>query len=99
MLRTQAMLAPENIPEHLVQTRQICAKVATLKEQHNAKYVFGPQPTALDAHMLVFLRRIKDSGFDEHVPQTLREWSEELSKEEIWMTVVPGRKTLPPYVR
>lgn len=93
----QANQTPEFLAEAQDRTRQVTKKIADLKEQSNGEYIFGPQPTALDAHVLTFLRRIIDTGNDDLIPKSMLDWAEAFSKGDLWKEVVPGITTLPPY--
>lgn len=93
----QDNLTPEYREEHQARTREVCKKIAILREKSKSEYIFGSQPTALDAHMLVFLRRVIDVGQKDLLPTTLQDWAEAFSQGDLWKEVVPGVTTLPPY--
>lgn len=62
-------------------------------------YIFGPKPTALDAHALTFLRRLNDVKRNSLVPEVLAQWAEKFSKGDIWPTIAVNKgSTLPPWV-
>lgn len=72
---------------------------ANLLVSERAGYIYGPTPTALDAHVLVLLGRIQDTNRDYLLPQILVAWINEFRKGEIWKSVVMlgDASTLPPH--
>ncbi|KAI1209015.1 uncharacterized protein F4807DRAFT_107105 [Annulohypoxylon truncatum] len=82
-------------------TRAFCAKIVALMEKRPEQkdkftYIFGPEPTVLDAHVVVFLGRLYDKGRLDLLPPTLVRWHEQLRKTDMWKRAVPAGTTLPP---
>jgi hypothetical protein len=53
-------------------------------------------PTALDAHLVVFIARLLDVGHGHIVPASLMEYIERVKKGSEWAEVMQGRQTIPP---
>lgn len=97
-------MTQETLEEAISHTKEFLPKVQSLREKNgtntNDAYIFGPAPTVLDAHVLVFLCRLCDVRREELVPPPLLEWVEHFREGAAWkevMEVVPGGTTLPPY--
>lgn len=98
------MMTTETLDDAIARTRKFLPKVQSLLEKNSNGtkdvYIFGPNPTVLDAHVLVFLCRLCDIRRTELIPATLLEWVEHFRTGEAWkavMSVVPGGTTLPTY--
>lgn len=97
-------MTTETLDEATDLTKKFLPKVQALMEKHNDgtsknAYIFGQQPTVLDAHVLVFLCRLYDLGKTDLIPDELLKWVEGFRQGEVWkklMENVPGGKTLPP---
>lgn len=54
----------------------------------------GQEPTALDAHTIVFVERMRDVGRLGLVPERLDAWSKKATVQEAWASVMDGRRTM-----
>lgn len=62
----------------------------------DGEWLFGlEQASALDAHLVPFIARMRDVGRYEIVPSSLQKYAEEAQKTEEWKTVMQGRSTVP----
>ncbi|KAI0833932.1 hypothetical protein F5Y06DRAFT_280223 [Hypoxylon sp. FL0890] len=82
-------------------TRKFCAKILALMEKRPEEkdkftYIFGPEPTVLDAHAVVFFGRVYDKERLDLLPPTLVKWHEDIRKTDLWKRAVPNGTTLPP---
>jgi hypothetical protein len=50
-------------------------------------------PTALDAHLVVFIRRMCDVGRDALIPEALRSYAERATLTPEWAKVMEGRRS------
>ena len=58
-------------------------------------WLFGlGHPTALDAHLVVFIARLKDVGRHDIVPEKLMAYAERAWASESYKAVMQGRKTM-----
>ncbi|KAI2473607.1 hypothetical protein F4781DRAFT_419384 [Annulohypoxylon bovei var. microspora] len=90
-----------DLAENEARTRSFCAKIVALiekrpEEKDKFTYIFGPEPTVLDAHVMVFLGRVYEKGRLYLLPPTLVQWHEALRKTDMWKRAVPAGMTLPP---
>lgn len=61
----------------------------------NRPWLFGLQePTALDAHTIVFVELMRDVGRLGLVPEKLDAWSKKATEQEAWVNVMDGRRTM-----
>ena len=60
------------------------------------RWMFGPKPTALDAHLVVFLARMTDVGREYLIPSELREYGAWAWQQPEWVTMMDGRRTMVP---
>jgi hypothetical protein len=51
------------------------------------------QPTALDAHLVVFIQRMCDVGREALIPESLRSYAEKATQTPEWTKVMEGRKS------
>ena len=55
-------------------------------------YIFGTNaPTALDAHLVVFIKRMRDVDRAELIPEGMGAWADKLMETEEWKGVMDGR--------
>ncbi|OTA86718.1 hypothetical protein M434DRAFT_15737 [Hypoxylon sp. CO27-5] len=82
-------------------TRNFCAKILALMEKRPEEkdrftYIFGPEPTVLDAHAVVFFGRVYEKERFDLLPSTLVKWHEHIRNTDLWKRAVPDGTTLPP---
>jgi hypothetical protein len=53
-----------------------------------------PQPSALDAHLVVFIARMHDVGRKDIVPETLDRYADAAMAQDEWKHMMQGRKTV-----
>lgn len=95
-------MTTETLDEAIAATKKFLPRVQTLLDKAGNStsdgYLFGPKPTVLDAHVLVFLCRLSDVKRTELIPKPLLEWVEHFRNGAAWkevMSTVPGGMTLP----
>ena len=57
-------------------------------------WVFGASPTALDAHLVVFIARMIDVGRDYLIPTRLQDYGAWAMQKPEWIEMMGGRKTM-----
>ncbi len=57
-------------------------------------WIFGPTPTALDAHLVVFIARLTDVGRDHLIPAKLKDYCAWAMQKPEWVAMMNGRKTM-----
>ncbi|KAI0168079.1 hypothetical protein BJ166DRAFT_521413 [Pestalotiopsis sp. NC0098] len=99
----QKLLTLNDLYEHETRTRNICSKISNLKREcqgltsHPNAYIFGDTPTVLDGHVLPFFCRLVDGKRSDLIESHLLDWLEQFKKSNLWVEVMPGGTTLPPY--
>lgn len=64
-------------------------------ENSGSNWLFGlPQPSALDAHLVVFIARMMDVGKKDVIPEALAKYAEVAMEKSEWKDVMQGRRTL-----
>jgi hypothetical protein len=53
-----------------------------------------PQPSALDAHLVVFIARMRDVGRKDIVPEALDRYADVAMARDEWKNMMQGRKTV-----
>ena len=74
-LLNEQKILPTRVAQAEDQTRIFLAKIDQIKKARGEKaYIHGPKPTALDAHVLVFLCRLEDKKRMDLIPESLHEY-------------------------
>jgi hypothetical protein len=90
-------LKRENAERAIVQSAQLLGEVDGLLQASRSGWVLdAPHPTALDAHLVVFVARLKDAGRGELVPARVMEYADRAMNASAWKAVMQGRQTIPP---
>ena len=90
-------LTDDEVAKNKEYTKQTVAQLEDLLSKSDTGYFFGlPQPSALDAHVVVFIARMFDRGRGDVIPESLKSYAEEAFKGAAWNDVMQGRGTLPP---
>ena len=50
-------------------------------------------PTALDAHLVVFIWRMRDVGRDDLIPERLGRYADAATQTRVWEELMQGRRT------
>ncbi|KAI1614873.1 hypothetical protein EDD37DRAFT_404837 [Exophiala viscosa] len=61
------------------------------------QWIYGSQPTALDAHLVVFMARMSDVGRDQLIPEKLKQYGAWAMQSPEWIKMMDGRKTMIPH--
>jgi hypothetical protein len=95
-------MEPEVIKEMEHRTKVILNRLAdTLPENTHGSgagpWMFGLQePSALDAHTIIFVERMRDVDRMGLVPEKLDAWSQKATEQEAWRNMMDGRRTMAP---
>lgn len=67
----------------------------TATDRESGPWLFGlSQPTALDAHLVVFIARMRDVGRDDLISERLNQYADFAMGLPEWKSVLQGRKTM-----
>ena len=87
-------LAPEYVQSMVEQASQLMEDMQSYLPDH-ARWLFGlSEPSALDAHLITFIARMRDVGRDEIIPARLQAYAEAAQKTPEWNSVVVGGTTM-----
>jgi hypothetical protein len=90
-------LKQESAERAIIQSAQLLGEVDELLQASRSGWVLDtPHPTALDAHLIVFVARLKDAGRGELVPARVGEYADGAMDTSAWKDMMQGRQTIPP---
>jgi hypothetical protein len=81
----------------IAQSAQFLGEVEELLHASHSGWVLDtPHPTALDAHLIVFVARLSDAGRGELLPARVLGYADKAMKTSAWKGMMQGRQTIPP---
>jgi hypothetical protein len=90
-------LRRESAERAIVQSAQLLGEVGELLQASHSGWVLDtPHPTALDAHLIVFVPRLRDAGRGELVPNRVVKYADRAMGISAWKDIMQGRQTIPP---
>ncbi|KAF2769997.1 hypothetical protein EJ03DRAFT_343057 [Teratosphaeria nubilosa] len=91
-----AALTPEASKKNEQYTQQLVSQLVSNLEASKTGYLFGlERPSALDAHLVVFVARMLDIKRDDMIPTQLKSYAEKAMGGKEWQDVMQGRRTVP----
>ncbi|KAH9838209.1 Glutathione S-transferase, domain-containing protein, partial [Teratosphaeria destructans] len=91
-----AALTPEASKKNEQYTQQLVSQLVSNLEASKTGYLFGlERPSALDAHLVVFVARMLDIKRDDMIPMQLKSYAEKAMGGKEWQDVMQGRRTVP----
>jgi hypothetical protein len=89
-------LKRENAERAIVQSAQLLAEVDELLQASYSGWVLDtPYPTALDAHLIIVVARLRDAGRGELVPNRVVRYANVAMETSAWKDMMQGRQTIP----
>lgn len=89
-------LVPSETTKMEGQARELLTSLDELVPNPPRRWIFGEKPTALDAHLVVFIARMTDVGRVNLITDKLREYGEWAMRGSEWTTMMNGKKTMVP---
>jgi glutathione S-transferase len=90
-------LKRESAERAIVQSAQLLGDLdELLRASHSGWVLNTPHPTALDAHLIVFVARLRDGGRGELVPTRVVKYADGAMETSAWKDMMQGRQTIPP---
>lgn len=87
----------ESVEYAILQTTEFLGKIDHLLQDSRSSWVLGTaQPTALDAHLICFVARLKDVARESLVPEGVLKYAERAMDGVEWKEIMDGRQTVPP---
>lgn len=90
-------LEPATVAAQVHKVKTFMAEIESIRLAHaserNFSYIFGTNgPTALDAHLVVFIKRMRDVDRADLIPEGMGAWADVLMEAEEWKGVMGGRE-------
>ncbi|KIW90375.1 uncharacterized protein Z519_09020 [Cladophialophora bantiana CBS 173.52] len=95
--KVKGLQAP-SVAENIEKAKGFCNKMDCLlanRPSSESMYLFGDNPTVLDAHTLPFLIRMLDVGKEFIIPDGLAKYIGTLKRQQEWQGITPNVKTIP----
>lgn len=90
-------LKRESAERAIVQTKILLQEIGKMLQESQTDWILDtPHPTALDAHFIVFVARLKDAGRGELVPARIIDYADKRMNTAVWKVMVQGQGTVPP---
>jgi hypothetical protein len=90
-------LKRESAERAIVQSAQLLGEAEELLQASHSGWVLNtPHPTALDAHLIVFVARLKNAGRGELVPARVLGYADGAMDISAWKDMMQGKQTIPP---
>ncbi|KAK0247009.1 hypothetical protein B0A54_17911 [Friedmanniomyces endolithicus] len=91
-----AVLTPQASRKNEEYAAQLMTRLESLLNASQTPWLFGlERPSALDAHLLVFIARMQDIGRGDMIPEALKKYGEKAMNGPEWHEVMQGRHTSP----
>lgn len=83
------------VEKNKTNARKLLSELEELLVSGAGQWLYGATvPTALDAHLVTFIARLKDLGKENLVPQALIRYADKAMETPEWRGVMNGRKTM-----
>lgn len=81
----------------IVKTSDFLHEICEMSQKSQTAWILDTtHPTALDAHVIVFLARLKDAGRRELIPARIIDYAGKQMDTVVWKEMMQGRSTIPP---
>ncbi|KAJ5818994.1 hypothetical protein N7474_004585 [Penicillium riverlandense] len=93
-------LKADSIAMNVEKTRELMINLERYLSQEDGQkglgmWLFGlDKPTALDAHLVVFIERMRDIGRSELIPEGLQAYADRAKMVTAWKSLMQGRSTM-----
>lgn len=90
-------LKRESAERAIVRTKDLLHELGEVLQDSQTDWILNTtHPTALDAHVIVFIARLKDAGRGELVPACFMNYADKQMDTSLWKQMMQGRSTIPP---
>lgn len=96
-IRTRKLdaLEPQNVQKSVDDTEKYLREIAELLERSKTGWILNTtKPTALDAHVVVFICRLQDVHRDSLIPENVAHYAEVAMAQAAWKETTKGRGTM-----
>ena len=89
-------LKRESAERAVVKTRELLQEIGEMLQVSETDWILNTKhPTALDAHIIVFVARLKDAGRSDLVPARITDYAYKQMDTQLWKEIIQGRSTIP----
>jgi hypothetical protein len=90
-------LKRESAERAIDKTRDLMHDIGEILQASRTDWILNAtHPTALDAHIIVFVARLKDAGRGELMPARIVDYADRQMDTVVWEELVQGQGTVPP---
>ena len=90
-------LKRESAERAIVRTKDLLHELGEVLQDSQTDWILNTtHPTALDAHVIVFIARLKDAGRGELVRARIVNYADKQMDTASWKDMMQGRSTIPP---
>lgn len=90
-------LVDETVEAEIAKTKQLFSDYEKVLPSDSSQWAFDSErPTALDAHMIVFVARLLDKQRDNLISHGVLKYARSKMEESEWKETMEGRTTMPP---
>ena len=87
----------ESAERAIVKTKNLSHEIGEMLQVSETDWILNTtHATALDAHVIVFVARLKDAGRGELVPARFMNFADKQMDTVAWKEMMQGRSTIPP---
>lgn len=91
-----ASLTDESVNYNIEHAKTVLSELEAVVKDSTTDWCLGlSRPSALDAHLIVFIARLQDVDREALVPETLRQYAKNAMARPEWGHVMQGRTTSP----
>jgi hypothetical protein len=89
-------LKRESAERAIVQTKDLLHEIGDMLQESQTDWILNTtHPTALDAHVIVFVARLRDADRGELVPARINDYAVKQMETYVWKVMVQGQGTVP----
>jgi hypothetical protein len=87
-------LKDDVVKENVEKARALMFRFQNMLEESRTGWLLGlSRPSALDAHVVVFIARMYDVNRKELIPEKLQQYGDRAMSDKIWQDMMEGRNT------
>lgn len=89
-------LEPQNVQKAIDNTKVFLDEISQRLESPKTGWILDTtEPTALDAHVVVFICRLQDIHRENLIPDRVHQYADVAMQQSAWKETMEGRRTLP----
>ena len=89
-------LTSENTQKTVAYVQNLMPEFEDVLDGSQSGWLFGfGQPSAMDAHLAVFIARMNDMEYGDLIPEALQKYAKRIFETEEWINLMQGKTTNP----